>query len=356
MKRQKRNVQASVAGAPTLLAAGTLSSTAAGTQPAVAARELLGSSKLLIALLLYGLMALWPHGSALQAQEFKCNVQVLSQKVQGTNKQVFETLQSELYEFMNNRVWTDHVYDIEERIECSFLFNITDQISADEFTATLQIQVRRPVYNTNYNTVMFNFVDDDIEFRYVEFEPLEFDVNSYTSNLTSILGFYAYYILGLDYDSFSFEGGTVYFQNAEKIVLQAQNSGEKGWKPNDDMSHKNRYWLVKDMLDPEYASLRTFNYQYHRQGLDVMDEKVTEGRAEIANTIELLQKVKRKRPDPYMHLLRVFLDAKSDEIVSVFSESNPEEKNRVYTMLTEIDNTNESKYKAILESSNTVDF
>lgn len=292
----------------------------------------------------------------IDAQELKCNVQVVSQKVQGTNKQVFETLQNAIYEFMNNMVWTDHVYGLEERIECNFMFNITDQPSADEFRGTLQIQSRRPVFNTNYYSTIANFVDSDISFRYIEFEPLEFDLNSYTSNLTSILAFYAYYIIALDYDSFAFEGGTAYFQNAEKVVLNAQNINETGWKPSDDMAHKNRYWLVKDILDQDYAPVREFYYRYHRHGLDLMDSKVAEGRAEIATSLELLQKVYRKRPDPYMHILRFVFDSKADELSKIFSESFPEEKNRVYAMLVELDQTNESKYKTILEDNKQVDF
>lgn len=283
-------------------------------------------------------------------------MQVVSQKVAGSNKQVFETMQNAIFEFMNNRVWTDHVYGIEERIECNLMFNITEQISADEFRGTLQIQSRRPVFNTNYYTTMFNFVDNDIQFRYIEFEPLEFDLNSHTSNLTSLLAFYAYFIIALDYDSFALEGGTPYYENAEKIVINAQNAIEKGWKPVDDMSHKNRYWLVKDMIDAEYAPVREFYYRYHRHGLDVMDSKVAEGRAEIAKSLELLQEVYRDRPDPYMHVLRLVFDAKADEFVKVFSESYPEEKNRVFAILTEIDQTNKSKYEAILQDNTAIDF
>lgn len=294
--------------------------------------------------------------SGMAAQELKCNIQVVSQKVQGTNKQVFETLQSEIYEFMNNTVWTDHIYTLEERIECNLMFNITEQLSADEFRGTLQIQSRRPVYNTNYYTTMFNFMDNDIRFRYVEFEPLIFDVNTHTSNLTSLLAFYAYFIIAMDYDSFSLEGGTPYYKLAEKVVTNAQNAAEKGWKPSDDMSHRNRYWLLKDIIDQEYAPVREFYYRYHRHGLDMMDEKVSDGRAEIARSLELLQNVYRKKPDPYMHVLRVVFDAKSDEFVKVFSESYPEEKSRVHAILTEIDQTNSTKYKAILESNSQADF
>lgn len=285
------------------------------------------------------------------AQEFRCNVQVVSQQIQGTNKQVFQTLQNAIYEFMNNRVWTSHVYTMEERIECNLMFNITEQLSADEFKGTLSVQARRPVFNSNYNTVTLNFVDNDIHFRYVEFSPLEFDLNTHGSNLTSILAFYAYYILGLDYDTFSLLGGNLFFTNAERIVLNAQNAPEGGWKPLDDLAHKSRYWLVKDILDPDYEPVREFNYRYHRLGLDLMDEKVAEGRAEITNSLELIQQVYRKKPDPYMYLLRLIFDAKVDELVSVYSESYPEERNRAHTILVEVDKTNTNKYKSILEQT-----
>ena len=292
----------------------------------------------------------------MNAQELKCNVQVLHSAVEGSNKQVFETLQNAIFEFMNNKVWTSHVFGLEERIECNLMFNITERISADEFRGTLSIQARRPVFNTNYYTTLINAEDNDIRFRYVEFEPLEFDLNSYTSNLTSILAFYAYFIIGLDYDTFSHEGGTRYYENAEKVVINAQNANEKGWKPVDDMAHRNRYWLVKDMIDSEYAPVREFYYRYHRHGLDRMESKVDEGREEIAGSLELLQKIHRNKPDPYLHLLRVVFDAKADEISKVFSESFPEQKNRVYTMLVEMDQTNTNKYKTILEDNSQVDF
>ena len=284
-------------------------------------------------------------------QELRCNVQVVSQQIQGTNKQVFQTMQNAIYEFMNNRVWTNHVYTMEERIECNLMFNITEQISADEFKGTLSIQSSRPVFNSNYTTTTLNFIDNDIHFRYVEFSPLEFDLNTHGSNLTSILAFYAYYILGLDYDTFSLFGGTSYFESAERIVINAQNAAESGWKPLDDLAHKSRYWLAKDMLDTDYEPLREFNYRYHRLGLDLMDEKVAEGRAEITNSLELIQGIYRKRPDPYMYLLRLVFDSKVDELISVYTESYPEERNRAHAILVEVDKTNTTKYKSILEQT-----
>jgi Cdc6-like AAA superfamily ATPase len=297
-----------------------------------------------------GIFVLLSLFSFAKAQELKCNVQVVSQQIQGTNKQVFETLQNAIYEFMNNKAWTNHVFGTEERIECNLMFNITEQLSADEFKGTLDIKYSRIVFNTNYNTNMLSYLDNDIQFKYIEFEPLEFDPSSHISNLTSILAYYSYIILGLDYDSFGLDGGTPYFQAAEKIVDNAQNAPEKGWKPFDNTSHKNRYWLVKDILDPDYAPLREFIYKYHRQGLDLMDSKVVEARASIATDLELLQGVYRKKPDPFMHPMHVLYDAKADEFVKIFSESFPEERSRVIAILNEIDQANSSKYKAIADA------
>jgi hypothetical protein len=286
-----------------------------------------------------------------KSQELKCNIQFVSQQIQGTNKQVFQTLQTAVYEFMNNTNWTNHVYSIDERIECNFMFNITEQLSADEFRGTLTIQSRRPVYNTNYSSTMLNFVDNNIHFRYVEFEPLEYDATQHLSNLTSLLAFWAYMIIGLDYDSFGYLGGTPYFSQAENIVQNAQNAREAGWKPFESLDHKNRYWLVTDILNDGYRSLRKFNYAYHRLGLDVMDAKVTEGRAEIAKSLDDLQEVYREKPDPFIYWLQLILDAKSDEMINIFSESFTEEKTRAIRILQEIDPANKMKYDKIQASN-----
>ncbi len=286
-----------------------------------------------------------------KSQELKCNVQVVSQQIQGTNKQVYQTMQTAIYEFMNNTNWTHHVYSIDERIECNFMFNITEQLSADEFKGTLTIQSRRPVFNTNYNTTMLNYVDNNIHFRYVEFEPLEFDVTQHISNLTSLLAYWAYMILGLDYDSFSYLGGTPLFQQAENVVTNAQNARETGWKPFESLDHKNRYWLVTDLLNDSYRPLREFQYSYHRLGLDVMDQKVTEGRAVIAESLDKLQTVYREKPDPFIYWMQLILDAKRDELINVFSESFTEEKNRAVRILQEVDPANKTRYEKIMASN-----
>jgi hypothetical protein len=290
-------------------------------------------------------------GGWVESQELRCNIQIVTQQIQGTNKQVFQTLQTAIYEFMNNTNWTNHVYAFDERIECNFMFNITEQLSADEFKGTLQIQSRRPIFNTNYNTVMLNYMDNNIHFRYVEFEPLQFDPTQHISNLTSLLAFWAYFIIGMDYDSFSYLGGTPFLAQAENIVTNAQNAREAGWKPFESLDHKNRYWLINDILNDSYKPIREFNYKFHRLGLDVMDEKVTEGRAVIAEGLVDLQKVFRDKPDPFMHLLQITMDAKADEMVNIFSESFTEEKQRAIRILQEIDPANKVKYEKLTASN-----
>jgi hypothetical protein len=194
---------------------------------------------------------------------------------------------------------------------------------------------------------MLNFIDNNFQFRYVEFQPLEFDPNSYRSSLVSVLAYYTYIILGFDYDSFSFEGGTEFFQIAEKIVTNAQNAAEPGWKPYDGSRNKNRYWLVKNILDKEYEGVRRFIYEYDIHGLDQMESKLTEARTNIVESLKLIQEVYRAKPDPYMYLIQIILESKADELINIFSEAFPEEKSRVIQTLIEIDPGNKTKYEKI---------
>ena len=163
-------------------------------------------------------------------QELRCNVSVSSSRIEGTNKQIFQSMQKDIYEFMNNRKWTDNVFSQDERIECNIFIQITQQVAADEFKGTIQIQSRRPVFNSSYESTVLNIKDNDFHVRYVEFQPLEFDETSNTDALTNILAYYAYMIIGFDYDTFSPQGGTPYFQKAQDIVKRSQNAREKGWK------------------------------------------------------------------------------------------------------------------------------
>jgi hypothetical protein len=281
------------------------------------------------------------------SQELICNVQISAQKIQGSNRQVFESMQRDIYEFMNNTVWTNNVYSYSERIDCSVLINLTDQLSADEFKGTIQVQLSRPVFNTTYKSTVLNFIDNSFQFRYVEFQPLEFDPSTHRSNLVSVLAYYTYIILGFDYDSFSPLGGTEFFQIAEKIVTNAQNAPEPGWKPYDGSRNRNRYWLVKNILDKEYESIRKFSYDYNINGLDKLESKLSEARTSIVESLKFIQEVYRKKPDPFMYFVQIVVDSKSDELINIFSGAFPEEKSRIVQILNEIDPANKAKYERI---------
>ncbi len=275
-----------------------------------------------------------------KAQELQCSVSVVSPSVQGTNKQVYETMQTAIREFVNGQIWTDNVFSPEERIECSILINIKEVVSANEFSGTIQIQARRPVYDSSYRSMLFNYLDQNFKFKYEEFEPLIYNPNSIQSNLVGVISYYAYVILGLDYDSFSKNGGTKYMEMAEKIVNMSQNSSYAGWRSYE--SKTNRYWFVENYLNEIHRPLRACIYEYHRLGLDRMSEKPEDGRKTVLSAIEKLTKVYRQRPGTFA--MELFFDAKSDELINIFSESFSMEKQRVIEVLTEVDPANSNKY------------
>ncbi|MDR2928380.1 MAG: DUF4835 family protein [Cytophagaceae bacterium] len=285
----------------------------------------------------------------IDAQELRCMVQVVSPSVQGTNRAVFEDMQKNIMEFMNNQQWTDNIFKPEERIDCNVMINITEQSGSDEFKGNLQIQSRRAVYNSAYNTSMLNY-REEISFRYVEFQPLVYNPTSVESNLVAVLSYYAFIILGYDYDSFSPKGGTPYFQKAQEIVNMSQSAsdGGKGWSSFDGT--RNRYWLVENILNEYHAPLRTCLYQYHRRGLDAMADKPEEGRATIASALEQLQKVFRQRPNSFV--MSLFFEAKREELVNVFTPSPSIEKAKVVNLLSEIDPSNADEYQKMLSARN----
>jgi len=296
-------------------------------------------------ILIYSFIAL---AAGVQAQELNCMVSVVAQQVQGSNREVYDNMQKAIMEFMNNQSWTDHIFKNEERIQCQLMFNITERISDDEFQGSLQIQSSRPVFNTSLTTVMFNHRDNDVNFKYTDFEPLRFNETQFTSNLVSILAFYANLIIGLDYDSFSQEGGTLFFQRAEAIVTNAQNSQQTGWKAFENT--KNRYWLIENLMNNKYSAMRACLYRYHRLGIDRMSERLDEGRAEIAEAITDLRPAYRENPTAI--IFQIFFTAKSDEIVNIFTQSYPDEKNRVITALKEVDPGNMAKWDRIAKAGN----
>ena len=280
------------------------------------------------------------------AQELRCNITVSSQSIQGSNRNLFRTMQSDIYEFMNNRKWTDNVYSYDEKIRCNILIRLNKQISVDEFSGSIQIQLTRPVFNTSYETTILNIKDNYFRCKYVEFQPLEFNETSNRDNLTNVLAYYAYIILGFDYDTFSPEGGTPYFEKAQAIVNNSQNAREKGWKSFE--SERNRYWLIENILNKSYSDYRKCMYEYHLKGLDIMEARAEEGRANIAKSLKYIQNVFRRRPSTY--IVQMFFDSKSDEIVNIFSKSFPDERNRVMSILNEVDPSNGSKYEKISKS------
>ncbi len=282
----------------------------------------------------------------LWGQELLCNVTVNSSRIEGTNKDVFTTLQDALSDFLNNTVFTNQVYGATERIECNVLLDVTDY-SSNEFSGKLQIQSRRPVYGSSYNSTTLNYVDNDIKFTYQEFDPIQLSENTYISNLSSIFSFYAYILIGLDNDTFSLYSGDAFYQIAEKILNAAQSSGYTGWQASDDKKRKNRYWLVDNLLNNEYKPLRKFYYNYHLKGLDVMENSADNGRSGVTDAIADLESFSNNKPDPFTYLFQIFLETKSDEFVQIYSEAPQTERVQMQKKLTAIDPASSSKYKEL---------
>lgn len=278
------------------------------------------------------------------AQELKCNLQINSEKIQGSNKSVFTTLQTAVTEFVNNRRWTDLTYDENERIECNINI-VINSVEGDMYNAEMVIQSRRPVFNSSYNTTLFNYRDPSIQFEYREFDPLEFTATNLNSNLTAILAYYAYLIIGYDMDSFSRLGGTPYFQVAENIVSQAQSTDWIGWRAFEN--DRNRYALINNIMDEAFKKYREFFYEYHRLGLDEMSQNSTNGRAKISKGISVLRDVYRVRPSTVV--ISAFMDAKSDELINIFKQGSEEEKNNAFEILTTINPTMTTRYEQILK-------
>ena len=248
------------------------------------------------------------------AQELNCRVEINAEQTGAGNLQVFETLRNAVREFMNNTTWTQADYKQQERIDCS-LSIIVSNLDSDLFTASLQVQSSRPVYNATYNTTVFNFNDTDFGFRYTEFQPMAFNPNTFDSNLISTLAFYAYTIIGLDAATFERDGGTPYFETAKQIVNTAQQQGGPGWSAQGN--RQNRYQLNEDLLSPNFSDFSEVLYAYHRNGLDYMADDAKEAKQSIAVSLDLFEQLYNSRPNNF--LTRIFFDAKADEITQIFS-------------------------------------
>ncbi len=283
------------------------------------------------------------------AQELNCQVSIITDaklEVTSVEQEIFQQLEQTIYELMNNTQWTKDKFTVEERINCNLQLQISEIPSSGVYSGSLQIQSSRPVFNSSYNTTLFNFQDDDLLFNYSRNAILVYAPNQFRDNLTSVLAFYAYFILGMDYDSFSLKGGTKYFNEAQQIVSNAQTSGFPGWKSN-EKNRQNRYWLVDNALHELFSPLRECNYEYHRNGLDKLYDDMDAGRNGVYTGISKLLKVTATRPNS-VNVLN-FIQAKSNELKNLYETAEVKEKNEIVNVLKRVDPTNSSKYQEILE-------
>ena len=291
------------------------------------------------------LLFLIGYASGSIAQELNCIVNVNTtpnMQSENSDTKIYETLQASIYEFMNSRKWTNYTFSQEERIECTILITISERTN-DVFKGNIQVQSRRPIYKSSFSSVMLNLIDKDLQFTYTEYQPLNYNDNTFTSNLTSILAYYAYLIIGIDFDSYQLKGGTPLFDKAQTIITNAQNTPEKGWKAFENQ--KNRYWLVENLLNNIYGPIRQCIYDYHRKGLDMMIDNAATAKTPITAGLTMLKKVHEEKPNSY--LMQLFFNAKDDEIVNIYSNASEIDKKKVADICKEIDPTNSNKYNQI---------
>ena len=275
------------------------------------------------------------------SQEFRCSVTINSQQIQTTEKQIFETMKQTIEDFVNNRKWTTASFEPHEKIDCNIGLILSERVSLTEFKGQFSIQVRRPVYNSNYTTGLFNYIESDFQFSFNESQPLEFDVNSFTSNLSSGISYYLYLFLGVYFDSFAMMGGDPFFETARTIAQTAEKSAYKGWRNTD--GQKARYWFVENYTNPTYKDLRIANYNYHRLGLDMMTKDQTQARASILSALKSIQKVHQVRTN--LLATQIFLDVKLNEVASIFGPAPDMEKKEIYNIVKEVSPINLPKIK-----------
>ncbi|MBR3456364.1 MAG: DUF4835 family protein [Bacteroidaceae bacterium] len=277
-------------------------------------------------------MVSWLWGIVtVSAQELECKVTVNHSQVQGTNTSVFETLQTALNEFMNNRTWTDLQFGKVERISCTMLISVkTYDPNTNVFGAQCLFQLTRPVFNSSYNTTVFSMRDDNFNFTYKEYDPLEFNENNIDNDLTALMAYYAYLFIGMDLDTMSPLGGTEVLNRVETIVNSCQTMSQKGWKAFED--DRNRHAIINDYLESSMEPFRQMMYKYHREGLDEMANNVDRGRAEVSNALELLDEAHSNKPQSM--LPQIFSDYKRDEIVNIYKgHGTDKEKEQVYDIV-----------------------
>jgi len=285
---------------------------------------------------------------ASRAQELNCQVSIITDvnlDITSVETEIFEKLEQTIYELMNNTQWTQDKFEVEERINCNLQLQIQEIPQEGTFKGMLQVQSSRPAYNSSYNTTVFNFQDDDVTFAFKRDAILVYAPNQFRDNLTSILAFYAYFIIGMDYDSFSLNGGTPYFTRAQQVVSDAQSSGAEGWRSN-EQGRQNRFWLVDNALHELFSPLRVCNYEYHRKGIDQLHEDRVAARKAVYNAMNKLVKVVATRPNS-VNLIN-FVQAKSIELRNMYEDAEMKEKNDIVGLLKRIDPANSSRYQEIL--------
>jgi hypothetical protein len=280
-----------------------------------------------------------------QAQELNCIVNINSTQVQTSDRGIFRDMKLAIEQFMNQRKWTNDGFKSHEKINCTLLININKMPSIGNFTASVTVQSARPVFGTSYSSLVFNFADREWDFEYIESLPLEYNDNSYTANLTSILAFYAYMIIGVDYDTFSELGGTPYFQRAQQVVSNAQNSGRTGWDPLG--GNRNRYWIMENYNNAQMAELRKALYSYHRLGLDNFEKDPDKCREIILNGLREIKKIRAVNPSAI--IIISFFDAKGKELANIFSSGNVQIRREAYDIITTIDPSNRASYEKIIK-------
>ena len=292
------------------------------------------------------LLSFFSIGYFVYAQELLANVVINHQQVQSSDDYIYDNMKRSFIEFLNNRKWTADKFKLEERIECSFFVTISSRnVSANTFTGTLQIQSGRPIHGTNYKSTMFIVNDNDFDFTYVDQQPLDYNQNEFTSNLTSVLAYYVYVILGMDYDSFGKEGGGEFFTKAFDIMTLSQNGGGVGWRSTD--GSQNRYWLIENINNGAFKAFRDCLYNYHREGLDIMKNNKKQGEYSIYKSLLALEAIHKRQPSSY--LLQVFFNAKSGEVVNIFKNAPAQQKTKLVPLLIKIDPGNTKKYNEIMK-------
>src|SRR5690606_10802333 len=280
------------------------------------------------------------------AQDLNARVQILSPQVQNTNKRALEVLEKAISDFLNNRTWSANQVQPQERIDCSLVITINSWDGSSNFTAQAQIISTRTVFNTSYNSPVLSMSDNNFNFSYTEGQLMDYSDQQYMSNLTSLLAYYAYIIVGLDADTFEQNGGTPFYTAAQNIVNNAQNTGFNGWRSMEGMN--NRFWLVNNLLDRRYQPLRDFLYRFYLSGLDRMSENAQQARKTMLDLLPLLQQVDRLAQGAVFN--QVFFTAKSDELIGVFSGMGPQERVQAYNILAEVDPANVNKYENLRNS------